>query len=139
MKKKLILTFSFILSLMPMVLSQYGAIRGVEEISGLYNLKNPIGILAILCYFIGVWNSHMERKNREFFSYVGVIGIVIAELYTYVMIQIPAMSNQGTITNSVLFAYPEFYIGVIISLMMIVFYWIVSTRIQEEPICLLDE
>ncbi len=44
MKKKIILTIAFLISLLPMLLNQYGGIKGVQEISDLINLFNPIGI-----------------------------------------------------------------------------------------------
>ena len=46
MKKKIILTAAFIISLLPMLLNQYGGRKGVQEISGLINLLNPIGIVS---------------------------------------------------------------------------------------------
>ena len=46
MKKKLALTLAFAASLIPMLCPQYGGRRGVQEITGLVNLLNPIGILS---------------------------------------------------------------------------------------------
>ena len=57
MNKKMILSIVFILSLIPMLFSQYGTIKGVQEASGILNLTNPIGIIAIILYFIGVWGN----------------------------------------------------------------------------------
>lgn len=48
MKKKIILSSAFIVSLLPMLLKQYGGAKGVQEISGLGNLLNPIGIISVL-------------------------------------------------------------------------------------------
>lgn len=45
MEKKVILTIIFIISLLPMLLNQYGGLKGVQEITGLINLFNPIGII----------------------------------------------------------------------------------------------
>ena len=54
LKKKVKLTIVFALSLLPMLLSQYGGMRGIQEISGLINLTNPIGLLAVLLFLVGV-------------------------------------------------------------------------------------
>lgn len=43
-KKKMILTLAFLVSLLPKLLNQYGGRKGVQEISGLINLCFP-GIL----------------------------------------------------------------------------------------------
>lgn len=48
MEKKVILTIIFIISLLPMLLNQYGGLKGVQEITGLINLFNPIGIISVL-------------------------------------------------------------------------------------------
>ena len=50
MKKKIILSIAFVLSLLPMLLNQYGGARGVQEISGLGNLFNPIGLVSVLLF-----------------------------------------------------------------------------------------
>ena len=54
MKKKIILSIIFICSLLPMLLNQYGGAKGIQEISGLTNLFNPIGIIAVILFIIGV-------------------------------------------------------------------------------------
>ena len=57
MKKKIILSVVFILSLIPMCFSQYGRLKGVQEISGIINLTNPIGFIAVILFFVGVWGN----------------------------------------------------------------------------------
>ena len=44
MKKKIVLSIAFIISLLPMFLKQYGGAKGVQEITGLINLLNPIDV-----------------------------------------------------------------------------------------------
>lgn len=65
MKKKVILTIAFVISLLPMLLNQYGGMKGVQEISGLGNLFNPIGLVAVLLFIIGVWVSFKDVKIRK--------------------------------------------------------------------------
>ena len=55
MKKRIILSAAFIISLLPMVLNQYGGLKGVQEITGLINLLNPIGIASVVLFIVGVW------------------------------------------------------------------------------------
>ena len=38
-----------------MLLNQYGGCKGVQEITGLVNLLNPIGIIAVALFLTGVW------------------------------------------------------------------------------------
>ena len=65
MKKKIILTIAFLISLLPMLLNQYGGMKGVQEISGLINLFNPIGIISVLLFIIGVWVSLKNKKINK--------------------------------------------------------------------------
>ena len=65
MKKKIILTVAFIISLLPMLLNQYGGMKGIQEISGLINLYNPIGIISVLLFIIGVWLPFKNNKINK--------------------------------------------------------------------------
>ena len=53
--KRIILTILFFMSLLPMLMNQYGGLKGVQEITGLINLLNPIGILSVILFLLGVW------------------------------------------------------------------------------------
>ena len=64
-KKKIILTIAFLISLLPMLLNQYGGMKGVQEISGLINLLNPIGIISMLVFWAGVWASFENEKINK--------------------------------------------------------------------------
>ena len=48
MKKKIIFSIAFIRSLLPMSMNQYGGLKGVQEITGMINLLNPIGIISVV-------------------------------------------------------------------------------------------
>ena len=54
MKKQCILSAAFIVSLMPMLLNQYGRLRDVSEVSGVINLLSPnafpIGTIAVVLF-----------------------------------------------------------------------------------------
>ena len=63
MIKKILLTTTFIVSLLPMLMNQYGGLRGVQEITGLINLLNPIGVSAAILFFVGVWFS-FQKLNK---------------------------------------------------------------------------
>lgn len=63
MKQKIIITITFAISLAPMLLSQYGGMRGVQEISGLINLSSPIGIIALVAFVVGVWVPFENKKT----------------------------------------------------------------------------
>lgn len=131
MKKKIILTIAFAISLLPMLLNQYGGMKGVQEISGLINLYNPIGIISILFFIIGIWVPFKNKKNNKIFGGLGVVGIVIAEIYKFFTWHIMTITREISIHNSFKFAFPEFYVGLIISLIMIVVYFCIDKIVKE--------
>ena len=131
MKKKIILTIAFLISLLPMLLNQYGGMKGVQEISGLINLLNPIGIISVLVFFVGVWASFENKKINKILGILGTIGIVVSEIYEFLTWHIMNITGKMSIHNSMEFAFPEFYVGVVISLMMIFVYLCIDKIVKE--------
>ena len=126
MKKKIILTIAFVISLLPMLSNQYGGMKGVQEISGLINLYNPIGIISVLFFIIGVWIPFKNKKINKIFGGLGVVGIVISEIYNFFTWHIMNITGKMSIHNSIEFAFPEFYVGLVISLIMIAVYFCIK-------------
>lgn len=131
MKKKIILTISFIISLLPMLLNQYGGMKGVQEISGLINLFNPIGIISVLLFIIGVWVSFKNKKMNKIIGALGTIGIVFSEIYKFFTWHIMNITGEMSIHNSIEFVFPEFYIGLVISLIMVFIYFYIDKIVKE--------
>ena len=130
-RKKVILTIAFVISLLPMLLNQYGGMKGVQEISGLGNLFNPIGLVAVLLFIIGVWVSFKDVKINKILSILGVVGIVISEIYQFLTWHILTITGEMSLQNSINFAFPEFYIGLAISLIMVVAYFVIDKFVKE--------
>ena len=123
MKKKQILSIAFLISLSPMLLSQYGGMKGVQEISGLINLTNPIGMTALVLFVIGVWVPLEKQSTGKLLGALGVIGIVVSELYTFLTWHYMTITGKISIHNSLQLAFPEFYFGLIVSLAMVIVYF----------------
>ena len=131
MKKKIKLTIAFLVSLLPMLLNQYGGKKGVQEISGLINLLNPIGITSVLLFIMGVWVSFKNKKTNKILGALGTIGIVVSEIYQFFTWHIMNITGEMSLHNSIEFAFPEFYIGLVISLIMIFYYFSID-KIEKE-------
>ena len=131
MKKKIILTIAFVISLLPMLLNQYGGMKGVQEISGLINLYNPIGIISVLFFIIGIWIPFKNKKINKIFGGLGVVGIVISEIYIFFTWHIMNITGKMSIHNSIEFAFPAFYVGLVISLIMIAVYFCIDKIVKE--------
>lgn len=129
--KRIILTILFIMSLSPMLMNQYGGLKGVQEITGLINLFNPIGIVSVIIFFIGVWFPFKQSNLNKIIGGFGVVGIVISEIYKYLTWYIQNITGKFNIYSSIEFAFPEFYVGLSISVIMVIIYFNIDKIIKE--------
>ena len=132
MRKKVILFISFTISLFPMFMKQYGGCKGVQEITGMINLLNPIGILSVVLFLAGVWIPfHNKSVNKILGAMGGGIGIVVSEIYQFFTWHIATITGEMSLQNSLSLAYPEFYIGLAVSVLMVMAYFIID-KVMEE-------
>lgn len=134
MKKKIILSSAFVVSLLPMLMNQYGGLKGVQEITGLVNLFNPIGIAAVSLFVIGVWVPFKKEIIGKVLGALGTIGIVASEIYEFFTWHVLTITGELSLQHSIRFAFPEFYIGLVVSLAMVVAYFIIDQKIGAKPI-----
>ena len=127
----MILTISFVISLLPMLLNQYGGLKGVQEITGLINLLNPIGIVSVFLFVVGVWIPLKNKIISNVLGALGTIGIVISEIYKFFMWHVMNITGEISIQHSVRFAFPEFYIGLVVSFVMVVLYFIMDAYVKD--------
>ena len=111
MKKKIKLTIAFLVSLLPMLLNQYGGMKEIQEVSGLINLLNPIGIISMLVFLAGVWVSFKNKKINKILGILGTIGIVVSEIYEFLTWHIMNKTGKMSIQNSIEFAFQNFMLG----------------------------
>ena len=131
MKKKIILSVAFIISLLPMLLNQYGGLKGVQEITGLINLLNPIGIVSVVLFMVGVWVPMKKPSFNKVMGILGTVGIVISEIYKFFTWHIMTITGEISLQHSIHLAFPEFYIGLVVSIIMIVVYIVVEKGIAD--------
>ena len=134
MKKKIILSIAFIISLLPMFLNQYGELKGVQEITGLINLLNPIGMVSVILFTVGVWFSFKEQVVGKSLGVLGTIGIVVSEIYKFFTWHVMNITGEVSIHKSIRFAFPEFYIGLIISILMVVTYFVIDKKVSATSV-----
>ena len=129
--KQVILTILFIMSLMPMLLYQFGGMRGVQEISGLIILLSPITIVSIILFFLGIWFKFKNKKTNKILGGIGVIGIVISEIYEFFTWYTIGITKDINLYNSINLTFPEFYIGLLISIIMVFIYFFIDKIIKK--------
>ncbi len=130
--KQVILTILFIMSLMPMLLYQFGGMRGVQEISGLIILLSPITIVSIILFFLGIWFKFKNKKTNKILGGIGVIGIVISEIYEFFTWYTIGITKDINLSNSINLAFPEFYIGLLISIIMVFIYFFIDKIVKNN-------
>lgn len=131
MKKKLLLSIAFLVSLSPMLLNQYGGLKGVQEITGMINLLNPVGILSFALFAAGVWIPFQQRILNRVLSLFGTVGIVISEIYKFFTWHVMNITGEISLQNSIQFAFPEFYFGLTVSIAMVAAYLIIDKKMTE--------
>ena len=130
MKKKILLTTAFIISLLPMLMNQYGGMKGVQEMTGLINLLNPIGVSAAILFLVGVWFSFQKKAINNILCILGTVGIVVSEIYKFFTWHVMTITGEISFENSIRLAFPEFYIGLVISCMMVVIYFVIDRKVN---------
>ena len=130
MKKKILLTTAFVISLLPMLMNQYGGLKGVQEITGLINLLNPIGVSAAILFLVGVWFSFQKRAINNILCILGTVGIVVSEIYKFFTWHVRTITGEISFENSIRFAFPEFYIGLVISCVMVGVYFVIEQKLN---------
>ena len=129
--KKVLLTVFFVISLLPMLLNQYGGRKGVQEITGLINLLNPIGLAAAVTYLVGVWALFRKKNLNTLLGAVGCIGMVVSEVYKFFTWHALTITGEISLQHSIRFAFPEFYVGLCVSMAMVVLYFVITLKVKE--------
>ena len=80
---------------------------------------------------MGVWVSFKHKKINKILGTLGTIGIVVSEIYNFFTWHIMNITGKMSIQNSIKFAFPEFYIGLVVSLIMIIIYFFIDRIVKE--------
>ena len=128
MKNKAFLSVCFFVSLLPMLLNQYGAAKGVQEITGLINLLNPIGIVSVLMFLMSMLCDFKKQIAGKILGAAGVIGIVVSEIYSFLTWHILTITGEMSLQHSINLAFPEFYFGLGVSLVMVFVYFVINKK-----------
>ena len=103
----------------------------MQEITGLTNLLNPIGIVSVLIYYLGVWLPAENPVVNTVLGGLGAIGICVSEVYKFFTWHIMTITGQISLQSSLRFAFPEFYLGLAVSVTMVIVYFILDKHKQR--------
>ncbi len=127
-KQKIFLTVIFLISLLPMLTTQYG-LEGLNGQSGLNNLL-PFGLVGIILYLVGLWTPLGNGKLGKILGLIGAILIVVGEIVTFIYADYP--NSYISLKRSFEYAAPMFYLGFFTSLMMVFIYGCVLSMTKAK-------
>ena len=130
-KSKVFLSIMFIISLILMSLSWFGSARGVQEIKGTIVLYNPLTIISIIMFFISIWISFKNKNINKRLPLLTSILIVLVEIYTFFIWHYQTITGKISLNSSLERAYPEFYFGIIISIIMCYICYLILKKDSE--------
>ena len=116
-KHQLLSSIILIVCVLFMFLSWFGGHRGVQEIPGTIMLYHPITIVGILITLIGIWFC-----NHRFAMIFGILGpclLLMMELFYFFTWHIETGTGKFNLEASFSLAYPEFYFGFGITLVLL--------------------
>ena len=68
----------------------------------------------------------LSEKINKFLGSLGVVGIVISEIYSFFTWHVSNITGKINIYDSIRLAFPEFYIGLVVSLIMVIIYFFID-------------
>ncbi|QGT99291.1 hypothetical protein SYNTR_0698 [Candidatus Syntrophocurvum alkaliphilum] len=119
-KNKIILTVLLLIDISTMFLSWFGGARGIKEISGTIVLLNPITILCIVLFVVGLW--YPFKKDRNWISLVAILGIIGVKIYEFIFWHYMTMTGKVSLSLSLQLTYPEFYFSLAVSFIILFLY-----------------
>ena len=94
-------------------------------------LLNPIGIISVLLFITGIWVPLKNKRINRILGALGTIGIVASEIYEFFTWHIMNKTGEMSFHNSIELAFPEFYVGLAVSIMMMVVYFFYDKIVKE--------
>ena len=116
-KRRLLMTLIFLLSLVPMALSQF--VHGEYDLPGFLVLTTPVGFFACLFVLLGLWCPFSSPRTNRLLCTLGLPGMVAAELYTCLTWYAPAVLS---IRKSLTLVSPAFFLGLAASAAAVLLY-----------------
>ena len=65
---------------------------------------------------------------------LGTLGIVASELYNFFTWHVLTITGEVNLQHSIKLAFPEFYFGLIVSLAMVVAYFVIEQKVGNVPV-----
>lgn len=112
--QKITLSVMLAANVILMFMPWFGGMKGVQEIRGTIVLIHPVTIICIVAVLAGIWIKQIE-KMRNYFIYSGFMGIIAVEVYKFITWYTQTINPSIGFLKSFSFAFPEFYLGLIIT------------------------
>ncbi|WP_350342675.1 hypothetical protein PRVXT_001929 [Proteinivorax tanatarense] len=117
-KKKIILTILLLINIATMFLSWFGGARKIQEVRGTIVLLHPITLIAIGLFLIGLWYP-FNKKVSKWICVGSITGIIAVKIYFFFFWHYMTVTGTVSIKESINLTYPEFYLGLGISTLIL--------------------
>lgn len=97
-----------------MFMPWFGALKGVQEVSGTIVLINPITIICIGLILAGIWIKKIGKMQNPLI-YTGFTGIIIMEVYNFFTWYTKTIHPGTDIITSFNMVFPEYYLGLMLT------------------------
>lgn len=114
----LVTSFMLLLTVAMMFTSWFGGMRGVQEIKGIIVLINPITILSLMAVILGLFLKNYRAGLIA--RILGFSGVVVMEIIYFLTWYLQTVNQHFSLKRSFSFAYPEFYVGLIVTFIPII-------------------
>lgn len=92
-----------------------------------------MGFCALAAALLGIARWLPSRRLNRVFSFFGLLGIVGAEIFTFFTWHYPTITGEISLQLSLQFIYPEFWIGLTVSCIMVPVYCLLEWLLPETP------
>lgn len=118
-KQKIFLTIAFIVSLLPLFAIHYG----VKDINAVYGWKVnllPIGLPAMLLFFLGLWAPIKSANLSKILSLIGAIGMVVSEIVNLIFMHLPGegINLKYALEHATIF----YWLSLMVSILLVFIY-----------------
>ncbi|MCC5911207.1 MAG: hypothetical protein JJT76_12290 [Clostridiaceae bacterium] len=117
LRNKTILTIMLATNIISMFFNWFG-FSGINEIPGTRVLFNPITLLCIVLFLIGVWYPFKKTKTNTWIALLSVFSIIGVKIHTFIFWHYMSGAGKVDLFLSFISTYLAFYIGFIISIMI---------------------
>ncbi|MEG0409439.1 MAG: hypothetical protein RR538_00600, partial [Erysipelotrichaceae bacterium] len=93
--------------------------------NGLMILFEPLCILSIIIFFVSLWHDFKHQKLNYGLEIIALLGVIVSEIKCFLFSYYRGPITELELSYCISMAYPSFYLGLTISILMLAIYLVV--------------